>query len=91
MRFNRETKEVPYRWEKGRFLHEAMLSWLEVVLTLLQTWGLLWGSLAKAKGLINAEIGVKHSYTLKAISYVQKVWNVARGGILSLPDQEKTL
>lgn len=59
--------------ETGRFLQEAMLSWLEVVLTLLQTWELLGGvSLPKAKGLTNAEIqSVKHSYTLKVISYIQ--------------------
>lgn len=47
--------------------------------------------LAKAKGLTNAEVQVKHSYTLKGISYVQMMWTVARRGILSLPDQEKTL
>lgn len=57
--------------ETGRFLHEAILSWLEFVLTLLQTQGLLWGSLGKAKGLTNAEILVQHSYILKVISYIQ--------------------
>lgn len=47
--------------------------------------------LAKAKGLTNAEVQVKHSYRLKGISYIQMMWTVARRGILSLPDQEKTL
>ena len=64
-----------------------MLSWLKIVLTLLQTQGLLWGSLAKVEGLTGAEIWVKHSYALKVISNMHMMWTVARGGILNLPDQ----
>lgn len=93
LRFNRGTKEAPHRWERqaGSCRKPCCHGW-KLSLTCCKPGGCWGGSLPTAKGLTNAEIqSVKHSYTLKVISYIQMMWTVVRGGILSLPDQENTL